>query len=237
MTRRWPMLRAMLTAHLSFAFMLWLALAVLTALITAGIAIWGQVDRSVWHYGATQFLRWLFFGLGVDAITTYLRLNIAHGRTRGDFLRQVWPYLVTLAASLALLVTLGYQVERGVYALADWPQELTNPTMFGTTGNIAGIFGAFTFMFVLWALVGVLVAAAFNRNVLLGLLTVPLAFAIVSPGEFVAGTDGVPFLENVTEALNLPFAASIGFGLVGMVVGGIAVWGIVRDMPLRPRVA
>jgi hypothetical protein len=237
MNRLWPTLRTMLTAHLWFMSFLWLGLLVLTAGIVGGIAIWGTVDRSVWHYMSTQVMRWIVAGLAYDAITTYLRLSIANGRTRKDFLRQLFPYLAVLAVATALMATIGYQVERGVYALADWPQEMMNPTMFGTTGNIAGIIGAFTLMFALWAVVGAMFTAAYNRHALLGLLAIPLAFAIISPGEYVAGTDGVPFLQDVTEALLLPDAASIGFGLLGMVVGSVAIWGIVRDTPVRPRVA
>lgn len=236
MNRLWPTFRIMLAGHLWFMSFLWLGLLVLTAGITAGIAIWGTVDRSVWHYMSTQVMRWIVAGLGYDAIVTYLRLSVANGRTRKDFLRQLFPYLAVLAVASALMTTIGYQIERGVYALAGWPHELTTPTTFGTTGNIPGIIGSFAFMFALWAVAGAMFTAAYQRHVLLGLLAIPLAFAIISPGEYVAGTDGVPFVQDMTEALLLPAAASIGFGLLAMVVGGAAIWGIVRDMPLRPRV-
>lgn len=234
---RWPMLRVLLTAHLTFALLAWVAIAVLAAVVTAGAAVWGTVDRSLWHYPATMAARWFALGLGVDAITTYLRLHVAHGRTRRDFLRQLWPHLLVLSAFLALLVAIGYLVEGGVYALLDWPHQLPHPALFGTTDNLPGVIGAFTLMFVLWAIVGVLLAAAFTRNVLLGLITVPIGLLIITPSELVAGTTAVPLIQDVMEALHLPTAASIGFGLAGIVVGGAAIWGIVRDMPVRPRVA
>jgi hypothetical protein len=231
------MLRVLLTAHLWFALLVWVGIVVLMAAVTTGTAIWGHVDRSIWHYPATFAARWFAFALGVDAITTYLRLHVAHGRTRRDFLRQLWPYLLVLAAFLALLVTIGYQLERGVYALAGWPHRLQSPALFSTTDNIPGLIGAFTLTFVLWAIAGVLLAAAFTRNVLLGLIAVPVGLLVITPSEFVAGTTAVPLIQDVMEALRLPTATSIGFGLVGIVVGGAAVWGIVRDMPVRPKVA
>lgn len=237
MRTRWPMLRIMLTAHLSFALMVWVAIAVLTAMVTTGTALWGHVDRSIWHYPATLAARWFAFGLGIDAINTYLRLHVAHGRTRRDFLRQLWPYLLGLAAFLALLVALGYLVERGVYALAGWPHQLPSPALFGTPGNLPGIIGAFTLMFVLWGIAGVLLAAAFARNFLLGLITVPIGFLIIMPSEFVAGTTAVPLIQDVMAAWRLPTATSIALGLAGIAVGGLVVWRIVRDIPVRPRVA
>lgn len=235
-TSRWPTFRVMLTAHLAFALLVALVIAVGTAAVTAGLAVWGHVDRSIWHYGVTQILRWFVLALGVDAITTYLRLQIAHGRTRGDFLRQLWPYLVALATSFALLVAVGYLVEGGVYSLADTPHALPTPTMFGTTGNIPGIIGAFALMFLLWVIAGVLLAAAFTRNFLLGLLTVPVGLLIVVPSELLAGTTWVPLLQNLPEAWQLSTTTSVLLGLVAIAVGVTAIWGIVRDMPMRPRV-
>jgi hypothetical protein len=237
MSTRWPMLRVLLTAHLSFALIAWSALVVLTAVVTAGATIWTQIDRSFWHYPATFAARWFAFGLGVDAVTTYLRLHVAHGRTRRDFLRQLWPHLLVLSAFLALLVAIGYLVEGGVYALMDWPRQLPSPALFGTADNLPGVIGAFMLMFVLWAVAGVLLAAAFTRNFVLGLITVPFGLLIITPSELVAGTTAVPLIQDVMQAMGLPTAMSIGLGLVGIVVGGAAIWGIVRDMPVRPRVA
>jgi hypothetical protein len=236
MSTRWPMLRVLLSAHLSFALIAWVALAALTAVITTGAAIWGTIDRSIWHYPATMAARWLAFGLGLDVVNTYLRLHVAHGRTRRDFLRQLWPHLLALAAFLALLVAIGYLVERGVYALADWPHELPSPALFGTPANLPGLIGAFTLMFVLWAIAGVMLAAAFNRNTLLGLMTVPLGFLLIVPSEIVAGTTAVPLIEDLMAALRLPTATSVAFGLAAIAVGSAAVWAIVRDIPVRPKV-
>jgi hypothetical protein len=230
------MLRVLLTAHLWYALLGWLALAGLTAMVTAGTAAWGHVDRSFWHYPATLAARWFAFGLGIDAINTYLRLHVAHGRTRRDFLRQLWPHLLVLATTLALLVAIGYLIERGVYALAGWPHRLPSPGLVGTIGNLPGAIGAFTLMFVLWAIAGVLLTAAFIRNVLLGLITVPIGFLIITPSELVAGNTAVPLIQDVMQVLHLPAAASIAFGLAGIAVGCAVVWRIVRDMPVRPRV-
>jgi hypothetical protein len=227
MTTRLPTLRVLLTAHLTLAVRAWVVIAVLTAVVTAGTAIWGTVDRSMWHYPATMAARWFALALGTDAITTYLRPHVAHGRTRRDFLRQLRPHLLVLGLFLALLVAIGYLVEGGVYALMDWPHQLPSPALFG----------AFPLMFVLWAIAGVLLAAAFTRNLLLGLLTVPIAFLVITPGEFVAGATAVPLMQDIMAALRLPTTTSIGLGLVGIIVGGAAIWGIVRDMPVRARVA
>jgi hypothetical protein len=231
------MTRVLLTSHLWFAALIWVAILAVSALVTTGIAIWGHVDRSVWHYPAAQLTRWFAIALGIDAINTYLRLHLAHGRTRRDFLRQLWPYLACLAVGLALLVVLGFLLERGVYALAGWPHHTVFPTSFGSTGNVLGMVGAFTLMLLLWTVAGALFATAFTRNFLLGLLTIPFVLVIVSPSDHLVGTFGVPVIQEVVSALDLPPLTGIVTSLVWVVAGCAAVWGIARDMPLRPRVA
>jgi hypothetical protein len=234
---RWPMLRILLSAHLIAALALWLGLLVLSALITTGVATFGHVNGSIWHQVATQGPRWIAFGLGVSAITTYLRLHIAHGRTRRDFLRQLWPYILGLATALALLVALGYLIERGVYAVAGWSNELPFPAIFDTTGEFFGILGSFTLVLLLWAVVGVAMAAAFSRKILLGLLTVPFGLLLVAPTDLVLGIEGIPVARDLLEYLDLPTLASAGLCAIGALAAGAVAWGFVRDIPLRPRLA
>ncbi|MFC4853741.1 hypothetical protein [Actinophytocola glycyrrhizae] len=235
MTARLPLLRVLLTAHVSFGFVLWLPLMLLSALIVTGIGIWGEVDRSIWHYLATQAPRWFALGVGVDAINTYLRLNLAHGRTRRDFLRQLWSYLPGLAVCLAVLVTAGYQLERGAYALLGWDHRLAYPSVFGDTGNVLGILGSFSVVLLLWATAGVLIAAGFTRGRLLGIATVPFGLVLVAPGEVLTGFNGSTLLELVT--LTSPVLPTVAICLGLAVLACAATWGIVRDIPLRAKVA
>lgn len=237
MNRRLPLLRVLLTAHVSFVMIVWLALAVVTALATLGMTLWGHVDTSTWHYTATQVPRWFALGLGFDLINTYLRLHVSHGRTRREFLRQLWPYFVSLSAVFALLIAISYVIERGVYALAGLSHQLRSPALFGSPDNFLGVFGAFTLMLTLWTIAGALLAAAFTRNVVLGLFTVPIGLLLVVPSEFLVGSIGVPLFRDVIETLRLPALTGIGLCLVGVVVGCAALWGVVRDIQVRPKIA
>ena len=237
MTARWPLLRVLLTSHVSFAIVLWLPLMAVSAAIVAGVGLWGTVDRSIWHYVATQVPRWLALGLGVDAVTTYLRMNLAHGRTRRDYLRQLWPYLAGLAVALSVMVTISYQIERGAFAVIGWDHRTAFPTLFGDTGNILGLFGAFALMFLLWSVTGAMIAAGFTRNVLLGIVTIPVGLLIIAPTEVLVGLNGVPLFERLADLLEFPLVTAVLVSLGGAVLGCAAIWGIVRDMPVRAKVA
>jgi len=237
MTARWPLLRVLFTAHVSFAFVLWLPLMVVSAAVLAGIGLWGTVDESIWHYVATQVPRWFVLGLGVDAVTTYLRLNLAHGRTRRDFLRQLWPYIVGLAAAIAVMITIGYQIERGAFAMVGWDHRTAFPTLFDGTDDILGLLGVFTLLMMLWAIAGVMITAGFTRNTLLGIATIPVGLLIVAPSEVLVGLNGVPLFETLTEPLRFPMLTAVAVCLGGVVLGGVVTWGIVRDIPVRAKVA
>lgn len=233
---RWPMTRIMLTAHVWFALISLLVLMVVGALVTVGISIWGNVDQSVWHYVATQVFRWIAVGLGFDAISTYLRMHLAHGRTRRDFLRQLWVYFVGLAAAFGVLLTIGYLVERGVYALVGWPHKLQPAALFDSSGDVLGIFGGLALMMLLWTIAGAMVHAAFTRNVLLGVAAIPVGLALISPTELLVGANGVPIFRDMVASWGLSTIATAGIAVAFIAVGCAATWGIVRDMPMRPRV-
>ncbi len=233
---RWPMLRIMLTAHVSFALISWMVLMVVAALVTVGIALWGNLDQSVWHYVATQVTRWLALGLGFDAINTYLRMHIAHGRTRRDFQRQLWVYFVGLATAFTALLMIGYLVERGVYALMDWPHRLQSAALFDSSGDMLGIFGGLALMTLLWTIAGAMLDAAFTRNVLLGVLTIPVGFLLISPTELLVGANGVPIFRDTVASWDLSTVASTGIAVAGVAVGCAVTWGVLRDMPIRPKV-
>ena len=236
MTGRRQLLRVLLTAHVSYALILALPVAVLCALIVGGIAIWGDVDRSVWHYLATQAPRWLALGLGIDAVTTYLRITLAHGRTRRDFLRALGPYLVGLAVALGAIVTIVYQLERGFYGVFGWDHRLEFPAMFGDTGNIAGMLGAYSLSLLLWVIAGTMIAAAFTRNAVVGAATVLLGLVLVAPTEALVGLNATPLFEKLTENLAFPIATTVAICLGGAALQYAATWGIVRDIPLRVKV-
>jgi hypothetical protein len=230
------MLGVLLTGHLSFVVLCWLVMLGGVAVIITAIALGPGPDRSIWHYAATQVPRWFALGLAVDAITTYLRLHLAHGRTRRDFLRQLMPYLVVLPVVMAVLVALGYLAERGTYSLAGWSQNIPDHVLFGATSDFFGLASAFSLQLLLWTVAGALLAAAFTRSTGLGLVSIPVAFGMVALSELLVGVKSVPFFRDVSASWRLDLGLSLSLTLGAAVLGAALTWGIVRDIPLRPRV-
>jgi hypothetical protein len=231
------MLYILLSAHVTFVLILWLVLGVVSALITTGIGVFGYVPESIWDYVATQVPRWFLLGIGGDAISTYLRLHLANGRTRGDFLRQLWPYFVGLAVVAAALQTVGYLIEGGVYAAAGWPHRPQSAVLFSSSDDFVGIFATHTLFLLLWTMVGALISVAFIKGPLTGLLTLPLAVLVVAPGESLLGANGFLGIGNILSEVGVSTAAGAVWGVAAAAACCAAIWGIARDIPLRPKVA
>lgn len=236
MSKRWGTLRIMLAAHCWFVSVAFLVLFVGTLLVTCLTSTWWDVDQSIWHYVASQWTQWVVFGLGMDVITTYLRLHIAHGRTRRDFLRQLWPYFVGLAGLFGLLVAIGYLVERGVYAAFGWRQSFPEAGVFDSADDFFVLAGSFAVTYLLWLLAGGLLTAAFNRNVLLGLALIPFGLLLASLGELLVGRNVIP-LFHVAQLLHLDGLSGAGIGVAMLALGCVLLWGVVRDIPMRVKVS
>lgn len=221
---------------LPFAALLWLGLFAVVVAGTFAIDRWGEVDTSTWAQ-ASQPIRWGILFLGVWVVQTYLAAYIAHGVTRRSFAQRTAGFAVALAALVAGLSTLGFVVEGWIYDLRDWRQEISDGHLFTDADHLPTIFGTYFLVFVLWCAVGVLNAVAFYRHEGgWGLVTVPVSVVLVMASE--ASLDGsypgfvvevAGFLEDVAT----PVGVALSVGCLAVV--GALTWGLLRDIPLRPK--
>lgn len=236
LANRLPLLRVQLTSHVPFVALAWVLFTVVVLVITGILALNDAVSGGILHHVATQAPRWLLFGLGVDVVSTYLRIQLAHGRTRRDFLRQTTLYAVVLSGFTALLVTVGYLLERGYYGLFGWPYSLPGEVTFAGVGQFPAILGTYWLSFLMWTVAGVVVGLGFFRDKGLGVLTIPLGLVIVAPSVALFRAGGLPIvgerLADVEVTLGALLAACAA--LLAAAVG--VAWAIVRDVPMATRV-
>ncbi|MCT2586376.1 hypothetical protein [Actinophytocola gossypii] len=233
--KRWPTLRVMLAAHLPFVAVLWVLFTVVVLIIAGVVGVTNGMPDSVVHDAATQVPRWLLFGLGLDLVNTYLRLQLAHGRTRREFFGQAVTHTVLVSGFAALLVTLCYLVERALYAILDWPQTLDRTGLFTAADQYPVIFGTYWLTLLLWTVAGVLIGLGFFRSAGHGLLTIPLGLVVVLPSLVVVGNSGMPFIGDDLAVVGLSNATVLGVscGLFVLAVG--LAWAMVRHVPMKPQ--
>lgn len=232
-----PLLRVLLNAHLTFTAMLWVLFTIVVMGITGIVAAAGEVSDSILHQAATQAPRWLMFGLGIDVVSTYLRIQLAHGRTRREFAGQALGYTAVLSGFTAVLITVSYLLERGFYALFGWPQRLAREGVFSSADQYPAILGTYWLSFLLWTVAGLVIGLGFFRSTAVGLLTIPLGLAIVLPSITVTRNSGLPIFGDQFSQLELGTGLVLTLCAGLFAVGAVLVWAMARNVPMKTKAA
>jgi hypothetical protein len=230
----WAIVRLLFSTYLPFMVLGWVAFVVVVAAITAGIAIFGDVTRSVWD-PAASFLRWLAFGYGLYLTNRLLPMYVAHGRARREFMIQATLFIVVTGAVLAALIAFGYALETLLYRAMGWSQAVLAQRPFSAAGQFLPIFGSFWAMLLVWTITGTLLAAGFYRPGGWVLIVVPLALALVIGVGVAIGFSGLPVVGTVVDMADLPLLTTVALCGGGFLIGVAMTGVLVRDIPIRNR--
>jgi hypothetical protein len=154
--------RIVLRGQLMWLPYAWLAGTLLFAALLLGVGRWGTVDDSLWPVGA-NWQRYLLFAAGVATMTTFLRLLVRNGATRGLLSSAATVTMAAIATFLGLWNVAGYTVEALVYHHNGWPQTLPTGRLFGW-GDLPNAFVSSALMVAAYYVSGWIVAAGFIRH-------------------------------------------------------------------------
>jgi ABC-type transport system involved in cytochrome c biogenesis ATPase subunit len=79
--------------------------------------------------------------------------------------------------------------------------------------------------------------AGFSRSDGRELLVIALALAMVVVTGYGIGFNGVPFVGAVVDGADVPLAGTAAVCLAGLLPGAAVTWALVRDIPIRNRLA
>lgn len=236
---RWVLARHRLHQDLGAMLWIWAIFLVLVLILTGVVSAFRTIEVSGWEI-AGQIPRWYLGAVGVYLTSVHLPLYVAHGYTRRESFRQLAVVGAIIVAIAAVLMTLGFVVERLVYAIAGWPQAIGNPHLFADAAAYPAILLEFVLVFAIWAVGGSFVGASFYRSPTLGMLSIPVGIAglIVAEGLVAPGFNdllgAVPFLERLALPEGGSIALAVPLTVVAVVVLLAATWLVTRDVPLRP---
>ena len=240
--RSWTVARHRMRVDGVGVLMLWAGFVVAVGVLLLVVAGLGTVTISAWEQ-ATQVPRWFAGAMGVYLTAVYLPLYIAHGETRRDVAVQSSVFAVAYAAILSVLMAAGYGIETLVYGLADWPQVLQGDHLYGAPDQYPMILLQYWLVFLVWMAGGALLGGAFYRRGGLGLLMLPVALLMALVVEVALGAQAFgPLPPPVVERLPVAIVPDTLVGAVGAclavaAVGAALTWAVVRDLPVRNRVA
>jgi hypothetical protein len=221
---------------------LWLLFVGFVALVIGVVASFTDIRTSGWEK-ATQLPRWYAGAIGVYMTALYLPVYVAHGRTRKEFIRQAPGAILAVTTVLAALMTAGFAIEYVAYRIAGWPQTLSSTHLFDTPTDFGPIFVQHWLAFLVWMVAGTFLGAGFYRNPGLGFLMLPVALLAVSLVEgSLGGNATVSALPPLLSLFDLiPQSGSIERALATAAgcsaAGWVITWLVVRDLPMKTKVA
>lgn len=233
--KRLPLLRVLLLSHLPFTAVLWVLFMAVVLVLTAILLLVDADTDNIMQLASVQAPRWLLFGLGLDAVNNFLRMHLAHGRTRREFAGQALTYAVILSGFTAALLAVGYLLEFGLRAVIEAMGSASRMERPYGSSDLPEILGVFWLSLLLWTVAGLVIGLGFFRSSGFGVLTIPVGVAIVLPSVSTNPGAGLPFLSNVFAALDLGAGEMIAASAVLGVVGAGLVWVIVREVPMKAR--
>jgi hypothetical protein len=234
--RTWSIARLLFATQLPFLLLCWVVFAALVLVLTFGIDLRATITRSVWD-PAASIVRWFALGYGLYLINTLLPVYVAHGRTRREFLASVALFVTVGAAVLAALLALGLAMETVLYRAMDWSHAVEPERLFDSAGQYPLVFLSYWAMLLIWTTIGLLLAAGFSRSGGNELVVIALSLAMVVVTGYGIGFNGLPFVGAVLDVADVPLAGTVALCLAGLLPGAAVTWALVRDIPIRSRIA
>jgi hypothetical protein len=123
------------------------------------------------------------------------------------------------------------------FQVMDWPHRVGPERLFDASDQLPLIFATYWAMLVIWAPIGLLLGAGFYRSGGNELIVLVLALVMVVVTGYGIGFSGLPFVGAVVDVADVPLAGTAALCLAGLLPGAAVTWALVRDIPIRSRVA
>jgi hypothetical protein len=225
---------AFLRVQLHLGARLWAIAAAIAVVLTVVFDRTGTIEGSTWE-NVDQGPRWFLFAMALIMVTGYLPAHVANGMTRRSFTAALGAAMAVTSAGYAVLWTLGYAVERLVFAARGWPTDLGSAHL--ADGGLLGLGLEGLALFVIYAASGMLVGATYYRGGgWWGTLTLPLTVGPALLAEaLLSGSRLAGVLPAAWSADGS--ARPVAVLVLVLIAAGLAAAGhlLIRDAPVRTK--
>jgi hypothetical protein len=218
----------------------------LTGMAAAGVLVawfviaflidrFGTLNGSVWD-PISSISYWYAAFIGGYAMYELLPKFVAHGRTRRDSAIEMAILGVIHALVLALVITVGFAIERGVFDLFGWPQGTPEDRMIDSFTNYPGIFLESLMSLAVWTVAGALIGMGFYRDSGRGSMAIVITIVLGALLSAATGASNGPLMfmvESLGDGWGTPLV--VVMSLVSLVVATVVTWIYARDVPLRSK--
>jgi hypothetical protein len=233
--RTWRLPRLLLEDQLGLAVLSWLGLVLFSMAVVTVVSSFRDIVISGWEV-ATGIVPWYAAFIGGYVLHTVLPLHIAHGRTRRDFAIEAVIFGGVFTTVVALLVTLGFAIEQGVYAIAGWSRGTPDDHLFASYTEYGMIVAEYWLTVLVWTAAGAFVGASVYRPSGLSWFALAPALGLVAISGLTRADSAQPmgFIVNrLPQADSMSLALTALLSLVSVLIALGLTWLTIRDMPMR----
>lgn len=199
------------------------------------VSMFVEIRMSAWSV-VGSIAPWYLAVMGGWINYFQVPLFVANGRTRKSGFREWRNTGIALAPIGAVLMAIGFLVEKGIYNLANFTTESDEYNQLHSTGDFFNILFQYLLTFAVWFALGGFIGAALYRAPDWGWVSIPVAIGIASVsgiwnhsgGGFFAITRRiVPGINYASPWLDLALSS------VAVAIGVLLAWRLIHDLPLR----
>ncbi len=198
-------------------------------------SLFNDVTHSAWNI-VSQIAVWYVGTVSGIVLFSMLAMYVSHGGTRRHAFKDWLLTAGSVVLTCALMMSIGYPLERLVYRLFDFPGRAEHQYIFADPEIIATVFLQMLIVFAVWAAIGGMVAAAVYRYKDTGWLMIAPALLLLSlAGVWVNRKGGfLGFLRRIIK--DFDYQSDLVTTLIAVGVAMLATliaWGFSRSIPLR----
>ena len=206
----------------------WFAVILVAAevIVVSLVTLAGPLEPSMWLVLAGTAAKYWLLVAGIMLVSTHLRLFVANGATRHEFLVAAALFALVVSVGFAVAVAVGHALESAVLGALD--ERATNYPVF-VASDLPNEVGRMIPVSLAYFVAGAMAAAGFYRfRKWVGVvLIIP---ALVPPGvaDRLLAVD-----ENGPVTDHLPYAPALLLALAATVVVGAFLYRVMSDIPIR----
>jgi len=233
--RTWTFPAKMSSDLVIFTALIWLGFVIIINGAAIAINHWGTLEDSIWEE-ARQLAQWFLLFMGVHIGSELLPQHVTHGKTRRDFFIESGITVAILSAATAVMMTLGWVIERIVFNVLDIEQTIRRTALFDSARDYPMIFTESFIILTVWTLGGLYIAASWYRNADTGLIAIAPSLLVVSFVDLGLGSRLGPIggiARRFFDPEQPPLLLTLGIAAIGIAILGWLAWAVIREIPIR----
>lgn len=199
------------------------------------VSMFTDIRISAWSVVGSA-APWYMAGISGWIVYIQIPLFVTNGRSRKAGFREWFTTGITLVPSAAILMAIGFLLEKGIYNLAGFTTDLDETHRLGNATDFLILALQYLLTFAVWFALGGFVGASLYRSSDWGWVSIPIGIAIASlTGVWDHSGGGFfGFARRIVPGIDYESAwLDVGLSGIAIAIGVWLAWSLIQAMPMR----